>query len=77
MHSLVNVAECGLSKTFLLLIKGLFLSIGSFSKTSKPAPNIILFFKALSKSVSFIIPPLDVLMITPLKLLTESFLTRS
>ena len=47
-------------KTFLLLIKGLFLSIGSFSKTSNPAPNIILSFKALSKSISFIIPPLDV-----------------
>ena len=38
-------------------------TVGSFSKTSNPAPNIILFFNALSKSISFIIPPLDVLII--------------
>ena len=34
LHSLVNVAECGLKRTFLLLSSELFLSTGSFSKTS-------------------------------------------
>ena len=34
---------------------------GSFSKTSSPAPNIRFSFKALSRSISLIIPPLAVL----------------
>ena len=63
VHSFVKVAECGLKITFLFFNKGLFISIGSFEKTSNAAPNINPSFYALSKSDSLIIPPLAVLTI--------------
>ena len=39
------------------------MSIGSFSKTSNPAPKIIFSLIALFKSISLIIPPREVLII--------------
>ena len=63
MHSSVNAAVCGLKNTLLFLSKGLFGSGGSISKTSKPAPRIKFSFKALSRSISFITPPLAALII--------------
>ena len=50
-------------ETLELFNKGLFVSTGSFSKTSKPAPKIILSLIALFKSISLIIPPLEVFII--------------
>ena len=45
MHSSVNVDECGLKRTFLFFNKGLLVSGGFFSNTSKSAPKINPLFK--------------------------------
>ena len=63
MHSSVKAAVCGLKKTLSFLSRGLFNSGGSISNTSRPAPKIKLSFKALSRSISLIIPPRAALII--------------
>ena len=61
LHSRVKAALCGERTILSNLNSGLLVSGGSVSYTSIPAPCIILFFKAQNKSLSLIIPPLEVL----------------